>query len=157
MYIAQARRMCLETPRSKSFPDAQEMKTIRHHPGWQSALDIFSSPYFRRTWIIQEVAACSSLRAVYSGIPIPWGTLAVAAEDIFITLEHIGQDIQNREATTISLMTAWMFLQGMTKLHELKVDQQLRVSLAFLLESLVSKHAEATDPRDKIYALLSVR
>jgi len=151
----------LETQRSDPFPNAQEMMAIRKHPGWQSLLDIFLSPYFRRTWIIQEAAVCSHLIVVYSGIFIRWEDLSITAEDIFITLEHIGQDIENREATTIALMIAWMFLQGMSKLREqiktLKADQQPRVSLAFLLESLVSKHAEATDPRDKIYALLSVR
>ena len=140
MSIARGYRASQEVQRPP-FPNAQEMQIIRQHPGWKSILDIYSSPYFRRTWIIQEVAVCSSIKVIYSGINIAWYDLHIAAENMFKTLEHIGQDVNKLERTTITFRTGWRSLRSLSITREqVKMAREAErpgASLAGLLLSLV--------------------
>jgi hypothetical protein len=48
------------------------------HPAWTYYMNIYSSPWFRRTWILQEVAFAKTAQVRYGRFIFPWRTFAEA-------------------------------------------------------------------------------
>lgn len=144
----------------RPFLNAQVLYMIRQHPGWDSVLEIFSAPYFRRTWIIQEVAISPVVQLTYAGVLIDWDQLNFAGGKMLEILRDMDQDNKKSEEAVQVFRTGWNSMGQLTEQRrqvKWAKDTGGRITpLIGLLSDLASKNSEATDPRDKIYGLLSL-
>ncbi|OCL05410.1 HET domain-containing protein [Glonium stellatum] len=109
---------------------------------WQHLRNMLRAPWFSRMWIIQEVAVSKQDPIILHGSQVySWDRLGWAASWLrragFIRLGHIPRTILNID--TISNLRR---SKEPWKLHSLLISTSLKF--------------QATDPRDKIYALLGL-
>lgn len=59
-------------------PSAQDLLQLRHSSdrSWQALSDLFDRPYFKRRWVLQEVASGSSVYVLCGENLVPWSALA---------------------------------------------------------------------------------
>ncbi|KAI0892970.1 HET-domain-containing protein [Annulohypoxylon nitens] len=102
--------------------------------------ELLTRPYWERVWIIQEIAKA---RTVY----VRCGSLCFNLGSVIASTEHM-DDLPQRSRILISAI------------HEFRLQESearrggLRMSL---LQALIkSRHSLATNPRDKVYALLNL-
>jgi hypothetical protein len=143
----------------KENPDATYLSDIRlrlysssYHAGcglpnwdddlWKHLRRILQAPWFRRVWVIQEVALSQQDPIFLHGNHVyPWSRLGWASSWLrrvgFVRLDHIPNQIHNVD--TISNLRR----------------SQVRWSLGAILMATSGKF-NATDPRDKIFGLLGL-
>lgn len=103
----------------------------------RSALaEFFDNPYWRRAWIIQEVAAGSSVAILCGSLELNWEQL-VAVDRINPTFKSAG----------------W---QHVNQVRSFRHTYQEGKRIGLLEAMKWSQAAETTDPRDKIYSLLGL-
>ncbi|CZR66519.1 uncharacterized protein PAC_16420 [Phialocephala subalpina] len=114
--------------------------TVRS-PGWIGLRNIFERPYFRRMWIVQEVALGKTSAVQLGSHTIAWDDLAKAA----LCLEGDGghQVDAHRVVRMIKLLR-----------RQTVLDQPGRRPLIRLLHQ--SFNLLCTNPRDKIYGVLGL-
>lgn len=109
---------------------------------WQSFLALLRRPWTRRVWVIQEVALSSKTVVLCGNTLFDWEKLAVAAKVIdeyrmFDSSQLVGTD-------------------GIPAIDDIRVqarDEEL-LGLDFTLS--ITREYQATDPRDRVYALLGL-
>lgn len=113
--------------------------------------NLFSRSWFRRTWIIQELIASQDALAVCGSRTIPWASLCAAYESIEMRiLKDPGKSVYvDSGFQTLGILNSFQDIDAMPDL----VARQRR-SLLYLISSFSS--FEASDSRDKVYALLSL-
>ncbi|KAK4108829.1 hypothetical protein N656DRAFT_783790 [Canariomyces notabilis] len=121
---------------------------------WSDLMHFFRRPYFRRIWILQEMIAASLSSRLYCGElePVPWTTLVGAVAFLqradWIPRLSAQYDPENNISfvlTTVSIGIAWA--QG----AETEQDRhQIR------RRTLNTRRFEASDPKDKIFALIGI-
>ncbi|KAK4634123.1 hypothetical protein CLAFUW4_01196 [Fulvia fulva] len=116
--------------------------------------DLLDVPWFSRTWTVQEVVRAVDATVMRGPISLPWRTLVTACLNwvrhfdscchscIFGLTIHDFDQLQR------------LFVQ-VIKLHHAKLQQRQDQALHEILIDFQAK--EATDPRDKIYGLLSLQ
>jgi hypothetical protein len=107
-------------------------------------LDVFfSQPYWRRVWVIQEIAVASKAQVMYGDFHMPWDIVS----ELLKTLSRKSLALNKQQ--TCSFRNA---------LHLLEFrDRFLQRQPFELLQAIQLTHqALATDPRDKIFALLGL-
>jgi hypothetical protein len=133
---------------------------------WYSLWELMNSPWFSRRWVIQEIALARQAY-VYCGKapPVHWGDLCSAIA-IFTSRYH-----QIRELLKVSAvfgrhfyrlddvigLAAERLVDGLSDLFRKSEDgviMQYRFSLEYLVSTLSA--FQATNPRDTIYAVLSL-
>ncbi|KAF2787649.1 HET-domain-containing protein, partial [Melanomma pulvis-pyrius CBS 109.77] len=114
-------------PREEDFFGTSE--NLRHH-------HIFSRPFWRRIWIVQEIAKAQSIEILYGDMMISWEEFNLRAPTSLIPPE-------------ISALKTF-------REHEIiqKTLGKRRQALCTALNSTLS--FQASDKRDKIYALLGL-
>lgn len=141
-----------ELPDLKSWLDYEEFVNfeadgrlpVAESLEWVTVKELFSRAWFERTWVVQEVAVASKVTVFCGDCTIPWQKLGIAAlwiqrqvmKDDFKQW-HIFEDSNLFEATA-------MFDNGW--LEELDFLSSLNLFRGLL----------ATDPRDKVFALLGL-
>ncbi|KAK3075304.1 hypothetical protein LTR53_001505 [Teratosphaeriaceae sp. CCFEE 6253] len=102
---------------------------------WQlDALKLLRNPYFKRVWIIQEIAKGHN-------VEVWWGSEAVPIDCLLALARTQARD-------SLGAM-------GIFRIRE--AQSRIGVPRMLLAEAMLSTyHFEATDPRDKIYALLGM-
>ena len=146
-------------------PDAEEMsmpellKTVISKPNaldlrsWHAARRLFAREYWFRAWVLQEIAF--SNRAM-----VRCGTKQVAWRDFYVVQwkwEQLKSEPENFHLLTpeqlkMVSLTFFSAVSSITLQHLAQQDPNLPRSLFRLLRNTSASHA--TDPRDKIYALL---
>lgn len=126
---------------------------------WKAYFDFISRPYWRRLWIIQELAMAKELIVCCGSMTLKWFSLrwlaAVIASNIDLCTELIMREMPNQPRF-------WVLerLGNIIGLHEFKqhfgnkgllgkdrvMDQLIKIALA----------AQATDTRDKVYGILGL-
>ena len=128
-------------------------------PGFMPALralhSFMSLPYWSRAWIVQEIILPSSGWVVHGQEQIHWSVLAHAVGNFDIHISDCCKDI----FATIPLEERKLFAFFETKVKDIEYIRQrrstgTRLKLEWLLPHFFSRRA--TDPRDKVYALLSL-
>lgn len=123
-------------------------------PKWGDLMRLFARPYFRRIWIVQEIVAAGLSSKLYCGEldPVPWTTLVGAVSFLdrsrWIAELSSHYDHQNSISfvlTTLDIAMAWM--QG----AETAADRH-----RIRRKAQHTRRFEATDPRDKIFALIGI-
>lgn len=120
--------------------------------------------WWNRIWVIQEVAAPPSIDIVYGTCSAPWSMLNLAARTLIHNRSQCCSKIYSRLARDVRKVLE-DFSQRITDIEELRSrhnSQYRRVrepqpdsrSLLELLRRF--RDRKASDPRDKVYALLSL-
>ena len=110
-------------------------------PGWIALSRIFSRPYFRRSWIIQEVALARRAAVHCGPYVIDWDVLATASS------------YQMAQATDAeNAHDAHDAVAAITELN--RHDHGRGNNLVDAL--FMSYHFSCTDPRDKVFAMLGL-
>jgi hypothetical protein len=123
---------------------------------WKAVRFFLDQPCFRRTWIVQEVALAKKLRLLFSpGMELDWDderTLSFGA--FFKVVCDRNHSVTERYGVYIGremvFARAMVLTRGMSQL----IPDHPSLSLLSLL--IMTRRFEVTDPRDKIYGLLSV-
>jgi len=118
------------------------LKSTRHD--FMAFEKFFSQPYWERVWIIQEITVASNVTILYGGIKLLWDDVAA-----FLKMQkEIKSNAENHE------FAGFASPDHLLQFRELFFTQRTPISL---LEALrLSRKTQATDPRDKIFALLGL-
>ena len=108
-------------------------------PGWIALSRIFSRPYFRRSWIIQEVALARHAVVHCGPYVIDWDLLAAASS---YQIGQLASDAENAHDAVAAI----------TELH--RNDHGRGNSLVDAL--FMSYRFNCTNPRDKVFAMLGL-
>ncbi|KAH7305636.1 heterokaryon incompatibility protein-domain-containing protein [Rhexocercosporidium sp. MPI-PUGE-AT-0058] len=104
----------------------------------------FSEPYWKRAWIIQEITVGPKVTILYQGIEFLWDDTVA----FFALL---------RKSDRAQQFPQFQFLNGLDHLLEFRERFFVKRTPITLFEALnLSRKALATDPRDKIFALLGL-
>lgn len=110
---------------------------------WAQATAFFNNPWFRRAWIVQEAVIARRLVIVHGKTRVDWNHL-------FLVMEHIDKELEMTERT---ISNSWVPFLKLGRLRHIE-DKSSQVSILKLLENF--RHAQASDPRDKFFSLLSI-
>jgi hypothetical protein len=129
---------------------------------WRDFAYMVQSPWFKRRWVIQEVAAARLATVHYGGRSLIWPGFASAVELFFSHLEKIKHQLGflndykvNTALDGVKLSGADVIVSASNNLLR-RGDNGVILDRTFTTEALVSKFRDfaATDPRDVVYALL---
>jgi hypothetical protein len=101
----------------------------------------FDGEYWKRVWIIQEITVASSVRVLYGDLDFSWDDVA----DVLSTLVNSPAQVADRRELAAS---------HLLKFREHFYDGNKPISLFQAMAWTL--HTKATDPRDKIFALLGL-
>ncbi|KAK2736861.1 hypothetical protein FQN55_001356 [Onygenales sp. PD_40] len=110
---------------------------------WNSIMDVFTRPYFTRTWIIQEIIVSCEATVLCGSNQVDWTSFHRAANHI----------VQDEFRASRAPQPATLFLIALIRRIERRVekgDLRLRTLLRHFRSS------KASDPRDKVFALLGL-
>ncbi|GAB1317419.1 hypothetical protein MFIFM68171_07629 [Madurella fahalii] len=123
-------------------------------PKWKDLMQLFARPYFRRIWIVQEIVAAGLLSKLYCGglEPVPWTTLvgAISFLDRSQWIAELSSHYDHQSSISFVLTTldiALLWMQG----AETEADRH-----RIRRKAQHTRRFEATDPRDKIFALIGI-
>ena len=120
------------------------------HPAWEAIKSLFSRPWFKRMWIIQEVVLSQDVVVILGRYLISW-KLVLETAQAYLKLDLL------RVTRPQDNTTFWKDFEQCTAIFfgtlTFNGDFQCR-SLIKLLSS--SQHYYCSDPRDKVYALLGL-
>ncbi len=133
----------------------QNMGCEHPSPNWLALRNFLKRPWFERLWIVQEIIMASGEMTLLCGIfSITWNTLA----EVIVTIETNGlsrlilQNIDDGEGDSDApgglLNTACV--HAMKKMRNMRRPIDLQFALIYCLRF------KATDPRDKLFALLGL-
>ncbi|PQE14665.1 heterokaryon incompatibility protein [Rutstroemia sp. NJR-2017a BVV2] len=111
---------------------------------WRIFEDFFNLDYWRRVWVIQELASGSDIKIIFGNTKISW-------QSILDAVTFLGEH-------TAEISEVCRSSQNIAQLHRFRSrflsNSQGPITLYEALQW--SHYALATDPRDKIYALLGL-
>lgn len=152
-YVVELLKRISDTPKEKM----SELKKLQiHHleflevfgrsggsaERWQSLKKMFSRTWFSRVWIIQEIAFSTSIMVLYGRYSLPWEDCVKACE--FLSYSVVG-DLQTSRETPFTGSNADI------------LSQFQQSNSNDLLNVLVyTRPFEASDPKDKIFAVLGL-
>jgi hypothetical protein len=138
-----------DTDRGKFLDDLRDRKD----PGLPAAIKLFSHPWFSRTWVLQEMAVAKNLAVVYGTICLDWPLVEFGIE---IMLDPYTVGFTLMEYRLIELHDRFRYLRTARFMTAVRQHFQSNqgISLGLLLGKSIA--LEATDLRDKIFALLGL-
>ncbi|KAF4631125.1 hypothetical protein G7Y89_g7011 [Cudoniella acicularis] len=107
--------------------------------------ELLSRPYWKRVWVIQEVAVASKVNVYYGRHKITWEAFVNLCRNFF----------ESNESTEIVQSDDEIF-SGLTILREFRKDILSRRPISMLDALLRSRSSLSTERRDKLYALLGL-
>ena len=115
---------------------------------------LLNNNYFYRMWIIQECVLARNIDVLFGNIPFPWtvlyqSLLLLMNQENFLTTVFYGE--------MGGFLGAKRSLSGLPSLANLRLDYSSDEPTNSLVELVVwNRYAQATDPKDKVYALLGL-
>jgi len=124
-------------------------------PRWQAFLNFLDQPWFGRIWVLQEVAVAKTVHAIYGNRYIDWETLV---EVLRTFISEISADCQSllysaENYNTRQVSNAPAYASIMTTINQLLQEGE-SLPLSILLQ--LTHRFKATDPRDKLFALMGM-
>lgn len=117
---------------------------------------VFKQPWFTRIWVLQEVFRAQGPVYVYSGMShfVNFRAILLGNDKIFSAATS---DEVFHESNNGSLPTAWRMLSSISRWHNKTSEPaSAKTKCLILLFRATYKSFEATDPRDKLFALLGL-
>jgi hypothetical protein len=131
---------------SSYFPKNEDLELqglpLREAPVWQDLEQMFGNPYFERIWVVQECRVASNLL-------ILWGTEEISWTEFSHTV-HWSQEHYASYPDTDGLGSPML---GIMPLALTTPNNTVDYGLNLLL---FTRSHKASDPRDKVYALLGL-
>jgi hypothetical protein len=117
-------------------------------PMWESVFALFTLPYFRRAWIIQEVVASPAIKFVC-------GTRLIGWNDLYAALQALNREVEmsEEEPELSDVRASWEPFMKLGVQREWEARQH-RWCLITLLEHF--RHAESTLSRDRFFTLVGL-
>jgi hypothetical protein len=124
--------------------------TTPHSSAWMALGKLMERPWFRRTWVIQEVVLSARCEVICGGRNISWDELVHAVSQIML------YEIRHFTAPTGDIGYFRAGDSGWLTVGVLKdiTDRLPSLNLSWTLRSLPLFYA--TDPRDKIFGVLGI-
>lgn len=137
-----------------SFPSPLADDPLLSDPRWESVATLTGQPWFKRGWVVQEAALSPVAEIIWGGVHIDWLHFLRAYSWVYARAIIIVFNIF--QARSISWLHALHFERLLPREH--KVFQHVgHDQPPTLLEILNSgRTLGVTDPRDRIYAYLSL-
>ena len=177
MILIMQARLQMDFARSDALGDASQICGLPAHgsPVWRSLNAFFSRSYFQRVWILQENVFAKDAHVYCGAFSFP-GKILWAASNFLVTT-NLGSVVrgvnQYSEGTTeleyVGLSAAGIdLMRGIchSGSHSMSTDgsniinksSEAKLNVANLVQILIlmTRPFEATDPRDRMYALLSI-
>lgn len=148
-------------------------RTTRLAKAWAAAYELLYQPFFRRRWIIQELASANTMTVITgTGTNLPWHSIEIVGETLEFYWDEVYQLWKDykmmpqgyRELEILD--EEWISNLGMADIRSqlscariLSYVRHLRAagqSPSFLLLAILSQEADCADPRDRIYALWNI-
>ena len=126
------------------------------HPSikWLALRNLLSRPWFERLWIVQEIImAAGNMILLYGGSFIAWDTLA----EVIVTMETHGLSwliVQSIDEEADPIAPAGLL--NTACVHAMKNMKNAQQPICLQLALIYCLRFKATDPRDKIFALLGL-
>lgn len=124
-------------------------------PTAQAIRELLAMEWFKRVWTFQEIVLSRNAILKCGEHHMPWSNL----ENLLVSLEYIGHTstyesgfLRGAQDAAFEMTKARVYRRD--PLLETNASARANVSLASLLHQL--RQRNATDPRDKVYAVLSV-
>jgi hypothetical protein len=137
-----ARRSCYFTMTAYNI-DLAELSPATAEAVDEAVCFIMERPWWRRIWVVQEIAMSRNVIFQVGNVQASWNA-------VYSTTEHTPTDfIQGDFPYVLTLLRIWK--NNKEKGSELPMYQ---ANLLDLLQQF--RHCQATDPRDKVYALLDL-
>ena len=133
-----------------SFPITKRELSFWTIPEWRAFVD---RPYFRRLWIIQEIALAKSIEVHCGNDTMEWSNLVDT---------HLGYDSATSSTKNAQLIpNHWRRptdgqVALLNVLRRAAADDTMRRPTTISDLVFETRHAECEDPRDRLYALLSM-
>ncbi|KAL1614560.1 hypothetical protein SLS54_009621 [Diplodia seriata] len=120
-------------------------------------VDIFDQPWFHRIWVIQEVVMARRVKVLCGSTTLTWENLLEAAE-LVDTYLRISDDRWNTRVSCKFLLRLEIMRKRLEVTKSPVAPQSSLANAPQDLFELVLGNStqQATDPRDKIYALLGI-
>lgn len=122
--------------------------------------------WWNRVWVIQEVAFTSQVDVTYGSISAPWDMFVQAASS---HATHVMECCSRLDIPQDQSKVLGKFDLSIVELNELRSVQDAKINGQMSIDPIVFtrntsllgllqkfRHRKATDPRDKVYALLSL-
>jgi hypothetical protein len=154
----------------KELVQFQQLKAILHREEslsqWLALIDLMCSRWFSRRWVIQELALAKTASVHCGNKVVHWDDFADAISVFTTKLSVVRSEIQrsNKELnfkpealSIVEALGARTLVRAKSNLLQKSNDGKIlekTSTLEYLVSTLVS--FDASDPRDTIYALLSI-
>jgi hypothetical protein len=125
---------------------------------YQGIQDIISRPYWRRIWVLQEVTVAKTVYIMCGAGMLEW-------DNLFYILQILGFELPAKDRFGQNLFSYQILENPMSKMSSVRYHFQkspIAGKSSHTLENLLiqtsiwERSMRATDPRDKIYALLGI-
>lgn len=139
-------------PDSFPFPHADE--PLLSDPRWESVATLTSQPWFKRGWVVQEAALSPVAEIIWGGVHIDW--LHFLRAYSWVQARAISILFNIFQARSISWLHVLHFERLLPREHKVfrLVGHDQPPTLLHILSS--GRALGVTDPRDRIYAYLSL-
>lgn len=121
------------------------------HPSWSKYLEIFLAPWFRRTWILQEIVLSKNARICRGQGAVDWQI--IEDSQTFFWESGLSMHYPKMSLRNIDVPKAMVNARRMMQIKEIAWSQE-ETSLMQILS--MTRHFEASDPRDKVLGLLGL-
>lgn len=124
---------------------------------WKSTFEMMLSPWFQRSWILQEAIMARESHVLYGGSSVLWNGFSFAIEklqELVIEREELRDWYRALDfSKLIAFARACNVVSSIEHFQHLQVSESQK-PLIFLLRSF--RNSSATDLRDKIYSVLGM-
>ncbi|KAH6663473.1 heterokaryon incompatibility protein-domain-containing protein [Halenospora varia] len=129
------------------YASYQQYQTSRWYLNWVAFNTFLNATYWKRTWIIQELVVAREIEIRVGYLKIPW-------DDLEKTIETVDDD---QSGTTWNpIFTPSSGFLNVNGIRGLCLRRRSGYRLQLLEALSLSWFSQATDPRDKVFALLSL-
>ncbi|KAL1646498.1 hypothetical protein SLS61_007860 [Didymella pomorum] len=142
--ISQPAKKLVEKLAKKSArdPDKPQLAEIR------ATRELFDSPWFKRTWVVQETIMAREVMFHY-------GTDSIPGWVMYAGLEIVRDWAPELKTSLLNFSTVWMFRRALCRrLNHNHEEPRGKRDLMSLLKTFRTR--DATEPHDKVYALLGI-
>ncbi|KAH8894311.1 hypothetical protein GQ53DRAFT_839926 [Thozetella sp. PMI_491] len=121
---------------------------------WEALVRLLERPYFRRIWIVQEMIASPLAAKLYCGgiRPLPWTTILKAISFLTVSNWLVAIDASYGGQNTMSFVS----ITALVGMEWMKGSSTSEDRARLRRMALRTRRFEATDPRDKVFALVGI-
>ena len=118
---------------------------------WEALGRLFRRPWYKRMWVLQEVSASTNVTVFCGSRSLPWALFSFAASYAFYRGGRYPgpSPLKNCGYQAVCQLNFFTYNRSCS-------DESRRQSTGILRLLTHFRHCEATDPRDKVYALLGL-